>query len=1169
MDKLKKPLSTSLVLVIILSSLFIGGMAAHANYVEVWTESSYVNVFKHTIRTADSSTSIRLSAAKNEFEAAQILIRRDSAFTINGVTFTNMTSGGNTIASSNLKYQYVEYEYLNQNSITTDNVVRKGPGYYPESLSNNPTLAVAANTTQPIWIRAFIPATAAAGIYTGTATVNTTKGNFAVGVTIDVQNVTIPDAKDSTFNNSQWMQFYGPDSTDVVNGDNLKNAYGYPRLSADWWTLMENFAQNAKDYRMNSIPVNYVYMLLDGGSTLGANGVYTFNWSVFDQVIQFFIDRGTVKRLEGFTTGVIIDRDANGNLFRNWILNSPNDPKLVNWINQFFPALKAHLESKLLPDGRTWASIWWQHVRDEPSDQGIIDEYKNLANKVRVHWPDIKFGDAMYGSPSLYTQLANYVDVWVPLSETFDTNKSFFEARQASPNNEEVWMYTCGVPRGMYLNRFIDQPVWMNRAMSWHAYTSGTTGYLHYGYNHWDLAMDNQPAKGDLHLVQPDVPNKKLKNSIRLEAQRDGLEDYELLKIVEQTNPEVAKGIASSLVANGTTYSRDIGQMIRMRNILLRTAAGQPFISDLAAGKTVTSSTQLAGSEAGYAVDSNSATKWQTTAAGSQWIAVDLGAQYQVDAVKIKWGAPYAMSYKVQTSYNGTNWVDAAAITGGNGGDDFSGVNAKARYIRVNATAGSGSAYTIFDLEVAGAQLPKVNLAAGKTYSKSEAPHAAYADSNNSESTDGVASSNYLDFKNYGYSGTDGQVKSVDVSVDLGSAQWVNEVKISKFEETNAHYSPDSVEIFTSTDNINFTPKGKVTYATSTDGLWYEFTFLDSSARYIKVNYKKTLNVAGFADWMFVDEIEVYGPAGTPPANLALGKSYAKSEAPSGGFPDTGGVESTDGILSGDYAVDGKSYGYYVGVGNTKTVTVTLDLGSDKTVNLVKLRRFENGVHGFGPDNVVVSTSTNAAPNTYVTRGESSWYTGWWYDIPFANATARYVKLDITKTGVSGADYLFLDEIGVFGTEPSPTNLAAGIAYSKSSAPDASYPDTGNLESTNGIWAGAYGDGKSYGYPLASGQTKTTDIIFDLGANKTLNLVKLLAYNGSVHNYKPDSVTVSTSPDNVNYTQKAVVTTPANNWFNAGFANTTARYVKVTVSKTYGASNADWMFVDEIEIYGY
>jgi len=1150
----------------VVGSLFVGGMAAHANFVEVWTESSYVNVFKHTIRTADSSTSVNLSAAKNEFEAAQILIRRDSAFTINGVTFTNLTSGGNTIAASNLEYQYVEYEYLNQNSITTDNVVRKGPGYFPESLSNNPTIAVAANTTQPIWIRAYIPASTVAGIYTGTATVQTTQGSFPVSITIDVQNVTIPDAKDSTFNNSQWMQFYGPDSTDVVNGDNLKNAYGYPRLSADWWTLMENFAKNAKNYRTNSIPVNYVYMLLDGGSTLDANGVYTFNWSVFDQVIQFFIDRGAVKRLEGFATGTIIDRDVNGNPYRNWILNNPNDPKLTNWINQFFPALKAHLESKHLPDGRTWASIWWQHVRDEPSDQATVDEYKNLATKVRAYWPDIKFGDAIW--TNYYSQLAGYVNVWVPLSETFDSNPAFFHGRQASPNNEEVWTYTCGIPRGMYLNRFIDQPVWMNKAMSWYAYATGTTGYLHYGYNHWDLAMNDQPAKGDLHLVQPDVLNKKLKNSIRLEAQRDGLEDYELLKIVEQSNPDVAKGIATSLVTTGNTYSRDIGQMIRMRNILLRTAAGQPFSPDLSAAKPATASSQVVGNEASKAVDGNPATGWQSTAAGSQWISVDLGTQYRLDAVKIKWGAGYATSYKIQTSYNGSSWADAAVITNGNGGDDFSGIDAKARYVRVYATAGNASSYTMLDLQVAGDQLPKVNLAGGKSYSKSETPNATYPDASNSKSTDGVFSYNYLDFKNYGYTGTNGQVKSVDVTVDLGSLQWVDEIKIRKFAETNAHYAPDSVEISTSKDNVHFTPKGKLTYATSPDGLWYEFTFFAGQARYIKVNFKKTLNVSAIADWMFIEEIEAYGPAGTPPANLALGKSYVKSEQPLSSYPDTNGVKSTDDILSGDYAIDGNSYGYYVGAGATKTVTIMLDLGSDKTVNLVKLRRFEDGIHGFGPDNIVVSTSTAAAPNTFVTRGETSWYTGWWYDVAFADVTARYVKLAITKNGVPGADYLFLDEIGVFGTEPAPTNLAAGLPYTKSLAPDASYPDN-VYKSTDGILAGSYVDGKSYGYPLSSSQTKSVDLIFDLGTTKTINLVKLLAYNGSVHNYKPDSATVSTSLDNVTYTQKALVTTPVNNWFSAAFPNSTARYVKVTFSKTYGASYADWMFLDEAEIYGF
>jgi hypothetical protein len=82
----------------------------------VWTDSSRVNIFQDTTKPSGASTSISLIAAKNEYEAAQILFRSDTAATISSVFFTNLTSGANTIAASNIQYKFVEYVYYANNT---------------------------------------------------------------------------------------------------------------------------------------------------------------------------------------------------------------------------------------------------------------------------------------------------------------------------------------------------------------------------------------------------------------------------------------------------------------------------------------------------------------------------------------------------------------------------------------------------------------------------------------------------------------------------------------------------------------------------------------------------------------------------------------------------------------------------------------------------------------------------------------------------------------------------------------------------------------------------------------------------------------------------------------------------------------------------------------------
>ena len=63
--------------------------------------------------------------------------------------------------------------------------VRRAPGNFPEQLSNDTRRTVAANVTQPIWVKFRIPTNAGVGTYSGTVTVNTSLGQVQVPVTIE------------------------------------------------------------------------------------------------------------------------------------------------------------------------------------------------------------------------------------------------------------------------------------------------------------------------------------------------------------------------------------------------------------------------------------------------------------------------------------------------------------------------------------------------------------------------------------------------------------------------------------------------------------------------------------------------------------------------------------------------------------------------------------------------------------------------------------------------------------------------------------------------------------------------------------------------------------------------------------------------------------------------
>ncbi|HVX46530.1 MAG TPA: glycoside hydrolase domain-containing protein, partial [Mycobacteriales bacterium] len=411
--------------------------AAEAPNTAVWAASSYVNVFKDDVPAVNADRAIKLVVARNEFEAAQVMIRKDREFTVSGVDLPDLTGPAGTIPAKNLSYHFLDYVHLNHNSVfggnqPVDNVVHKAPGDFPDALSNDRTRTVPANTTQPIWIRSYIPKQTAPGTYAGTVTIHTDSGDSQVPISLQVEKVTIPDAQDSSFTTALWMTNFGPLSWDVGKGDTIKLFYGWDRYSPQWWQLMGHFAQAMKDYRNNDLPVPIVSLLLDGGSSLDAGGTYHFDWSRFDQVVDYFLQHGAVKRLEGFWMSgdafgkqewqtELIGRDGNGQPVRTYAAS--DSQQVVDWVKQFVPALKAHIQAK------GWAGKWWMHVGDEPSNARHVASYKAMAGQIRAQWPDVRLGDAIFDQNTA-TQLDEQQDILIPNELALDPNPDYYEQQR-------------------------------------------------------------------------------------------------------------------------------------------------------------------------------------------------------------------------------------------------------------------------------------------------------------------------------------------------------------------------------------------------------------------------------------------------------------------------------------------------------------------------------------------------------------------------------------------------------------------------------------------------------------------------------------------------------------------------------------------------------------------
>ncbi|HNT34536.1 MAG TPA: DUF4091 domain-containing protein, partial [bacterium] len=212
-----------------------------------------------------------------------------------------------------------------------------------------------------------------------------------------------------------------------------------------------------------------------------------------------------------------------------------NGPERVKTIDEFVPQLK---EAGLYDYAYVYG---FDEVKKEK-----FPEIKQTFGEIHKRHPGLETmttaDDKTFGKQS---GLRDYVDIWVPLTWTYDLE----EARQLRAEGKEMWWYICVNPFHPYANWFIEYPAIESRLLTGSmSYMSETGGFLYYlinlwgnnkeciqsgPYTTWDGAcLEYRPgtlwANGDGSLMCPG-PDGPL-STIRLENIRDGFEDYDYFK---------------------------------------------------------------------------------------------------------------------------------------------------------------------------------------------------------------------------------------------------------------------------------------------------------------------------------------------------------------------------------------------------------------------------------------------------------------------------------------------------------------------------------------------------------------------------------------------------------------------------------------------------------------
>jgi hypothetical protein len=422
-----------------------------------------------------------ISLARNECESFQLVVRAARDLTAVTVIPGDLTStaGAPAIPKSNVTVNAVGYIQMIKPFYTPYYIRVPNQPKWPDPLLPVNSADVARGTIEPFWITVYAPPGAAPGDYRGELTVSAQgvppqKASF----TVHVWDFTLPH--ESHLKTAFWL--YG---AQILQYHSIKSkddpAYG---------AMLAKYDDNMLAHRMSNLEIS-----INRPAPLPAiEPGKPADFAAWDK----WMDGWFAKGLTFFAVPI-----------------SAEDPKDV-----------------IILKSRVWAA----HLREKGwLDRACVfmydETYKGEEQRQWVHDGDPSMRNALTEVPSPKYPA---VDVWVPQMER--GYEAFPDAvKWARENNKVLWMYTSSPqsgPKGtnFYPNTNIDFPATHCRLIPWVCWQDNLDGYLYWCVNRWENdpwktaeTYRNQNGNGSFYYPGKDGPVE----SLRLDAFRDGMEDYE------------------------------------------------------------------------------------------------------------------------------------------------------------------------------------------------------------------------------------------------------------------------------------------------------------------------------------------------------------------------------------------------------------------------------------------------------------------------------------------------------------------------------------------------------------------------------------------------------------------------------------------------------------------
>jgi len=573
-------LALLLALQVVAASLPATAAASEADF-SYWIAHAQTRVYPSTpapgeacLGSSATPLGMSLSGAQAEFEGRQIAVRPTGSGLQDiwiAPSDLKRIGGSESIPAANVSSYKVAYVNVEKPSYNVRSGGIQPDPLLPMTLANgqrlgwqpggamNPMLrAVAANTTQPFYVLFRVPDDAVAGTYTGTLRVQATASDTGqplraldIPVTLTVHPFSVAQR---TLKTSFGLNLHYAAITNSARRDWLQppdpnpgpNAARVPERTTYNADQVGGWLRYMSDHRVSPQTMHPAW---ENAAGWWAPPTSSGDMVARKPLLEDYLGTGPATQFAGdryaFNTVRMAETGAPA-----WVKNPFKSKRYTALAARYFSTMKSEL-------GPNYTKAFVYTIDEPPaSKKKFIEKYAKLVHRAAPGVPFLLTTDPT----TQKGKLVKGVDIYVTRLHFFFRDSAWI--RKIRKARKSVWIYTHAtnwqVQTPGYL---IDEPVSDSRSQGWFAWRTRADGLLYFSVNSWQKGTNKgtvfrdpyvetngrnktykgkpMRANGDGVLVYPGyypslglvVEGSPPVGSLRMEAVRDGLEDYEYLKL--------------------------------------------------------------------------------------------------------------------------------------------------------------------------------------------------------------------------------------------------------------------------------------------------------------------------------------------------------------------------------------------------------------------------------------------------------------------------------------------------------------------------------------------------------------------------------------------------------------------------------------------------------------